>query len=636
MKKAFFISISIMMALSLLSCSDGNDDSDHKAKTYASRLVESLKYTTPDVAVESPNVLLIEGDKIQTMTDAQFRQAVNVILYGNTLVILNCSPSQILAFGVKLKALSDKAQQDGDTKLVAMIAEDSDTTWSPTDFLSQVTNDVLDVYKKADPPSIFETKIYEALGIRKNHVYYVHPTDQNLAKLLLTENSDSEQFEIETDQKVPQAGAGSVESNTEEAIQASVKAFSDWILQKDETPSKASKSELSALLAQANQEVTPSALELLKNAQETFTHNFMVEMNWQSTNRDGEAAMVLSLSGFNGKRENIRIETKVWSVCNIDTQKDYYLVKTSAICHNEQLGFKDQWSTFNRLGPYFDSCLVKNTMQDAQGKQHIDASECEPQSQIGSTEYTKGFSFSIGGNLGFSGSGASLGPSASATFTDTTSRSIPDITTTMTVDDSAAQWKFTGRSFNPSPSCWIKDHPEDVTDIQKSEVIFDTYSIIQMPSESETETQTLKTTVGADIAAVFRFEKSWNILGINRWIILKGKYHVESTWKDNIKRPNNAKGEYVMVVKALDGATDRDKLETKLKGTVSTWGENVSYYAIGSSRLDAVAKNKFAHIKDVITKNKNVFADSGIKGKYEFYIQNVSSAVKVDSFELAF
>ncbi len=636
MKKAFFISISIMMALSLLSCSDGNDDSDHKAKTYASRLVESLKYTTPDVAVESPNVLLIEGDKIQTMTDAQFRQAVNVILYGNTLVILNCSPSQILAFGVKLKALSDKAQQDGDTKLVAMIAEDSDTTWSPTDFLSQVTNDVLDVYKKADPPSIFETKIYEALGIRKNHVYYVHPTDQNLAKLLLTENSDSEQFEIETDQKVPQAGAGSVESNTEEAIQASVKAFSDWILQKDETPSKASKSELSALLAQANQEVTPSALELLKNAQETFTHNFMVEMNWQSTNRDGEAAMVLSLSGFNGKRENIRIETKVWSVCNIDTQKDYYLVKTSAICHNEQLGFKDQWSTFNRLGPYFDSCLVKNTMQDAQGKQHIDASECEPQSQIGSTEYTKGFSFSIGGNLGFSGSGASLGPSASATFTDTTSRSIPDITTTMTVDDSAAQWKFTGRSFNPSPSCWIKDHPEEVTDIQKSEVIFDTYSIIQMPSESETETQTLKTTVGADIAAVFRFEKSWNILGINRWIILKGKYHVESTWKDNIKRPNNAKGEYVMVVKALDGATDRDKLETKLKGTVSTWGENVSYYAIGSSRLDAVAKNKFAHIKDVITKNKNVFADSGIKGKYEFYIQNVSSAVKVDSFELAF
>lgn len=636
MKKAFFISISIMMALSLLSCSDGNDDSDHKAKTYASRLVESLKYTTPDVAVESPNVLLIEGDKIQTMTDAQFRQAVNVILYGNTLVILNCSPSQILAFGVKLKALSDKAQQDGDTKLVAMIAEDSDTTWSPTDFLSQVTKDVLDVYKKADPPSIFETKIYEALGIRKNHVYYVHPTDQNLARLLLTENSDSEQFEIDADQRVPQAGAGSVESNTEEAIQASVKAFSDWILQKDETPSKASKSELSALLAQANQEVTPSALELLKNAQETFTHNFMVEMNWQSTNRDGEAAMVLSLSGFNGKRENIRIETKVWSVCNIDTQKDYYLVKTSAICHNEQLGFKDQWSTFNRLGPYFDSCLVKNTMQDAQGKQHIDASECEPKSQIGSTEYTKGFSFSIGGNLGFSGSGASLGPTASATFTDTTSRSIPDITTTMTVDDSAAQWKFTGRSFNPSPSCWIKDHPEEVTDIQKSEVIFDTYSIIQMPSESETETQTLKTTVGADIAAVFRFEKSWNILGINRWIILKGKYHVESTWKDNIKRPNNAKGEYVMVVKALDGATDRDKLETKLKGTVSTWGENVSYYAIGSSRLDAVAKNKFAHIKDVITKNKNVFADSGIKGKYEFYIQNVSSAVKVDSFELAF
>ena len=646
MKKNLFIFLSIMLAVCALSCSNGSDDSAQlaylnylallKSKSYSARLSAALNYAAPAVTEEAPNVLLIEGDNIQTMTDAQFRQAVNVIIHGKTLVILNCSPSQIFAFGVKLKALSDKAEQDGDTKLVAMIAADSESTWSPTDFLSQVTKDVLDVYTKADPPSIFDTKIYEALGIRKNHVYYVHPTDQNLAKLLVTENSDSEQIEIEADKRVPQATATPVSSNSEEAIQASVKAFSDWILQKDAVSSNVSKSELSALLVQANQAVTPSALDMLKNAQETFTHNFMVEMNWQSANRDGEAAAVLSLSGFNGKRENIRIETKVWSVCDIDAQKDIYLVKTSAICHNEQLGFADQWSTLNRLGPYFDSCLVKSTMQDAQGKQHIDASECEPQNQSGSTTYTKGFNISIGGNLGFAGSGASLSPTASATFTDTSSRSIPDITTTMTVNDSAAQWKFAGRSFDPSPSCWIKDHPEEVADIQKKEAVFDTYSVIHMPSESGSETQTLKTTVGADIAAVFRFEKSWNIFGVNKWVILKGKYHVESTWKDNIKRPNNAKGEYVMVVKALDGATDRDKLETKLKGTVSTWGENVSYYAIGANRLDAVAKNKFAHIKDVITKNKNVFADSGIKGKYEFYIQNVSAAKKIDSFELAF
>lgn len=643
MKKHFFIVLSILSALCALSCSNGSGDdmalmmlAVANANKYSTKVANAINYKAPAVTEEAPDVLMIEGDNIQTMSDEQFRQAVNVVINGKTLVIMSCSPKQILAFGVKLKALSDKAQQDGDTKLVAMIAADSESTWSPTDFLSQVTNDVLDVYKKSDPPTIFDTKIYEALGIRKNHVYYVHPTDQNLAKLLLTENSDSEQFEIDADKRVSQAAATPVSSNSEEAIQASVKAFSDWILQKDAVSSNVSKSELSALLVQANQAVTPSALDMLKNAQETFTHNFMVEMNIQSTNRDGEATMLLSLSGFNGKRENICIETKVWSVCNIDTQKDIYLVKTSAICHNEQLGFVDQWSTSNRLGPYFDSCLVKNTMQDAQGKQHIDVSECEPQNHIGSTEYTKGFNISIGGNLGFAGSGGSLTPTASANFTDTSSRSIPDITTTMTVDDSAAQWKFTGRSFDPSPSCWIKDHPEEVADIQKKEAVFDTYSVIHMPSESNSETQTLKTTVGADIAAVFRFEKSWNIFGVNKWVILKGKYHVESTWKDNIKRPNNAKGEYVMVVKALDGATDRDKLETKLKGTVSTWGENVSYYAIGSSRLDAVAKNKFAHIKDVITKNKNVFADSGIKGKYEFYIQNVSSGTKVDSFELAF
>lgn len=38
----------------------------------------------------------------------------------------------------------------------------------------------------------------------------------------------------------------------------------------------------------------------------------------------------------------------------------------------------------------------------------------------------------------------------------------------------------------------------------------------------------------------------------------------------------------------------------------------------------------------MIIRNKNIFEDSEIKGKYEFYIQNVSNASKVDSFELTF
>lgn len=648
MKKTLFVFLSVMLALCALSCSNGSDDSAQlaylnylallKSKSYSARLSAALNYAAPAVTEEAPNVLLIEGDSIQNMTEAQFRQAVNVIIHGKTLVILNCSPSQILAFGVKLKALSDQAAQAGDTQLVASIEQDGDDTWSPKDFLAQVTNDVLDVYKKSDPPTIFDTKIYEALGVRKNHVYYVHPTDQNLAKLLLTENSSVEQVtEIQTEGQMASSTASPAEDKTEEVIQASVKAFADWILQKESASSNVSKSELSSLLVQANQAATPDTLKMLKDAQETFTHNFMVEVK-MFNGQDGGSTTTAYFTHFTGNRENVSVETKVWAVCDIDNGQDYYLVKTSAACHNEQLFFLDQWKYMNRLGPYFDTCKISTTMDPS--KQHIDATECQPQTQSGSTTYTKGFTFSLTSNVGFvPKSSISGGPGVQ--FTDSNTRSIPDISVNTVVDDSAAKWTFAGRSFDPSPSAFVADHPEVVTDIQKKLAVFDTYTIIKMPSDPDSgaQTQLLTTDVYVSIAAVCRIWRSWN-LGYNKWIIWKGKYEANPTYKDKVKKPCNAMGEYIMAFKSPAGATNEmiDRLQAKLKEYVSTWGSNVKYYAVGKNNVDAAAKSNFAVVKQKITNNKNVFTDNNIKGTYKFYIKNTSAPADtyVDSFELAF
>lgn len=129
--------------------------------------------------------------------------------------------------------------------------------------------------------------------------------------------------------------------------------------------------------------------------------------------------------------------------------QDYYLVKTSAACHNEQLFFWDQWKYMNRFGPYFDTCKISTTMDAS--KQHIDPTECQPQTQVGSTTYTKGFTFSLTSNVGFvPKSSISGGPGVQ--FTDSQSRSIPDI--------------------------------------QKKLAVFDTYTIIEMPSDPDSDAQT--------------------------------------------------------------------------------------------------------------------------------------------------
>lgn len=647
MKKTLFIFLSIMLALCALSCSNGSGDdmalmmlAVANANKYSTKVANAINYKAPAVTEEAPDVLMIEGDNIQTMSDEQFRQAVNVVINGKTLVIMSCSPKQILAFGVKLGKLREKAVNDGDAKLVADIDEDGENTWSPNDFLAQVTDDVLAVYKKSDPPTIFDTKIYEALGVRKNHVYYVHPTDKNLAKLLLTENSSVEQVtEIQTEGQMASSTTSPAEDKTEEVIQASVKAFADWILQRESASSNVSKSELSSLLVQANQAVTPDALQMLKSAQETFTHNFMVEVSFKTN--DGESANVAVLTGFNGKRENVSVETKVWAVCDIDNKKEYYLVKTSAACHNEQLFFLDQWEYMNRLGPYFDTCKISTTMDPS--RQHIDPAKCDPKNEVGTTTHSSGFTFSIPLNVGFAAkSGASIGGGPGFQFSDSQSRSIPDITITQNVDDSAAKWTFAGRSFDPSPSVFVSDHPEVVTDIQKKLAVFDTYTIIEMDSDPDSETPTtqlLTTDVYVSIAVVCRIWRAWN-LGYNKWIINKGKYEASHTYKDKVKRPCNATGEYIMAFESPAGATDAqiDRLKTQLKEYVSSWGSNINYYAIGKNNVDATAKSNFAVVKQKITNNKSVFTHNNISGKYKFYIKNTSApdGQYVDSFELTF
>jgi len=87
--------------------------------------------------------------------------------------------------------------------------------------------------------------------------------------------------------------------------------------------------------------------------------------------------------------------------------------------------------------------------------------------------------------------------------------------------------------------------------------------------------------------------------------------------------------------------SDRSTLNSVLAKSFQGWGTNVNYYAYGDVNnkfvaLDPVAKNTFAGVRQKIKTNQNVLKDQGFNGTYEFYIQNVSTGQKVDSFTLTF
>jgi hypothetical protein len=318
------------------------------------------------------------------------------------------------------------------------------------------------------------------------------------------------------------------------------------------------------------------------------------------------------------------------------------------------LNFKNTWYDRNAngvyaFGPYFRDCKISATIDPS--RQTVRSSECSPDNAIGTTSHSSGFNISFNGSVGFSGAGTAGGTggtgglSGGLSFSDSTTRSIPDIQITKsTSNEKGASWSFTGSDFEPSE--WIWEHfwdyekvEEAVKDIQKKEATFDTYTVISLPSTSETLNEKIKLYTSVQVKAFRRFQRGFweNLIGHQSYIF-KAAFTNDYSFIATVPKPNNAKGTYIMGFTSPAGTsnTDIDRLQAKMKQYVSNWGDNIDFYAIGANRLDETAKNQFTFIKDIIQKNKNVFTDNNIKGTYNFYIQNVSTGNKVTEFEVAF
>ena len=591
---------------------------------------------------------MINGDNVLDLSDKRIRQAANVIMDGNTLVFYNVSPVNVVAFGKKLNDVYKAAKESGDEQFAAKFSLNTADSWTPVHFLEQITEKMLAASSNSKiSEENFDKKFYEAIGVRKNHTYFVYSLDADLLGLRFEQNTEVTFIEDDSYNGSAPSSEKTV-VDTEVQIKNSIEDFSNWILEKN-TTQNASVSELKGLLLQANQAATPSAIQQLKDAAKTFTYSFPVTMD-PKPGMPGSHAFVISALGR--QRENVNVEVTIWAACDIDNQKNYYMIKTSATCHNDQLNFKDTMYendkySVNVYGPYFKECKIAATIDSS--KQTVHSSLCSPDNAIGTTSHSSGFSLSLSSSVGFTGAGSKGGAggtggiSGGLSFSESTTTSIPDIQIVKTTgDDIGASWRFYGKDFEQSE--WIyenlfKGRPEDVKNIQKNEATFNTYSIISLPSTSETTNENIKLSTSVQIAAIRRFGRGFweSFIGHTSYIV-KANFSNAYQFIATVPKPNNAKGSYIMNFTSPDGASNDeiDRLQAKMKQYISNWGDNIDFYAIGASRLDETAKNQFTFIKDIIQKNKNVFTDNNIKGTYKFYIQNVSTGTKVNEFEITF
>ncbi len=415
--------------------------------------------------------------------------------------------------------------------------------------------------------------------------------------------------------------------------------FAKWL--KGDDSGKDKESEKQAVLKAFNNESATQALENAKKAK-NVTYSFTVVFNAAAQNYDGR---------YNGKKEVVTTYVNVWTACDIDSQKEYWLVNASVLCNNQQLGFVNQWGDGEAdsalcAGPYFDSFSISLKLPNGE----LQATQCSPQNAWGSTSFTTGSSFSIGANAGFNSSGPTGGVSTGFSFSTSSTTSIPDIGITFTPDTSIVQagWKFAAPELTLEKDNWWFFNGKHILhgpkSIQTVAATFDTYTLFTRESSKDPnknnamfeicETVTLSCIKAWNTGSGC---KSWVFPGFSKWV----RHHIPFT------RPSNVSAEYIMNVTCPAGSSEehRTMVNNAMKEYFPDWASNVTYYSYygeGNSNdgkyavLDAVAKNSFTSVKQKITTNMNVLKDRGFSGTYTFYIQNVAKATQPLSFDLTF
>lgn len=643
-KKVFLLFISI----TFLACSNSSNSPEVKkntnqeifvvgnfSSTFGKELETRLKNKSAAYSENSTKTIIINNCKDSLSADeAKLKQVFWHILNGKSVVIVEPTTNDFLFFSLAFTTFESVTMTNDEKSRYA-------------DEINSFSNEFIEAFGAATQgisssgTSEAGARVpCEAIAIKSCSVFVIKDIDatpETKTKISSNEDDESSSFteETEKDYSANIENAQDITENevfdfSNQYIEA-VDYLVDWLDEPSTNESREYETAKSVLSKSPG--VDMFDISRMANAKEEF---FIVDE--------------MKPANVPGNNSTVQVSVKVWPFCDIENQKEYYVIRTRAIANNQNLGYKNDYNGKNRVGwlyPYMGSLYVENSMDGA-----TITEEWEPKNASGSTNYTSGVSvsFNCGGNIGISGSGPNAGIQCSrgVTWSNSESRSIPDISTS--VDNHTVQTprlqQYTSWKFNAAPVSvgWQNGFTKELKSkgaksIQYSQAVFDTWAVYVVPcSQINTENVHLWTKVLV-LTCAARGESIFRPIITNKY---ENKFYYK--WSDRsvdmfIVRPNSSKGKYIMAFENNDNKTTEqiNAINTSLKQVSSNYNtENIDYYAQKSNKLDDAAATTFNKAMHDFEVGKNTIRNKGITGQYTFYIQNMTTGTKVAEKTITF
>lgn len=601
------------------------------------RSVKGTGFGVADNADEIPGLFVVKGSDLASLSDEDTILAVKTVLEGKAFVVEMPTIKQLDDFWDKINDLLSDDQYE------YLRAEHEMSPYTIYKIIELYGSD-------EDYTASSDEHVYEAIGLRQGHVYFVHDIDEivdaesghtykGTEAKKQTYHYDDEGNKILDSEEPGTISGEDLPDDWEEIVATTIDCFSKWLKSKDvsETNDAGSREIVSGFARSVQADLN----DIVKAQSAVFSYTMAFGYR-KDSHYDGR---------MDGKKEVVQAFIDVWTACDVENQKEYYLVRYSVVYNNQQLGYHNGWSYDNQsgyIGPYFNAGSLNVSLPGS----YLRTTDCKPENnQKGSTSFTTGSGYSLSGNIGVAGSGPTGGVMGNVSVNESTTRSIPDITITFTpttetegsgdpvANPANASWNFNTPDvyMYEDVNYWFNGHHncDGAKPIQHTAATFDTYAVFTRSSSYKPEEKTAMFKVGltTSLGVTVFYKKNFMSIKPNQ-----ADYFHKKWVHHNIPftRPSNLSEQYIMRVSS---GTNLSHMEEIIKEFFPEWASNVTYYAFGDVShkydvLDSVAKNAFTKVKQKVNDNKNLFENRDLSGEYTLVIQRVDGGDIVSSFSL--
>ncbi len=351
------------------------------------------------------------------------------------------------------------------------------------------------------------------------------------------------------------------------------------------------------------------------------------------------------------KTMNYSLAYHVYSAYDFDNDRDYYFVRLNPTFHCSELdcvtNTDSGWKPANRevifdngstsgttlsrytdlwYGPYMSKFYLSASVQStgASGEK-ITVENALPKTEIsGSSSFSTGFSWSLGGNVGFSAKGPSGGASSGIVLSESHSHSEKDLKVVHSdYGANATEWTYTGIS----PQCHSSWNPfksifhDEVGQFQKTDWQTELTWIFVVDHPKKDHEYQMETKEITEIK-----ELNYNMYDYELAVHPENKKYI------TLDMPNRFKETYTLSCSDTDL---RAYLSSQLK---NVWKDEFTYYGHTENEVSEGAKDWFCGSKvSSIMKSVqalNIHTSKGFVGTYTFRLRKKGSADDVATFTI--